>query len=150
VVNAASGAERGAVAVDGQAVAAISAFATEPKWILAATADARIVVIKSADLSVAHKTEPMPAAVTALSDELAGNRVAALLADGSVKLLTVAADTGVIAIAGEIKSDAGPIQKLSGVGTSLLTILPLIEPSSCWLTDRHCSGHQKTQSRLPR
>ncbi|MFO1000698.1 MAG: c-type cytochrome domain-containing protein [Planctomycetaceae bacterium] len=122
VANAASGAERGAVAVDGQAVAAISAFATEPKWILAATADARIVVIKSADLSVAHKTEPMPAAVTALSDELAGNRVAALLADGSVKLLTVAADTGVIAVAGEIKSDAGPIQKLSGVGTSLLTV----------------------------
>jgi WD40 repeat protein len=123
VVNAASGAERGAVAVDGQAVAAISAFATEPKWILAATADARIIVIKSADLSVAHKTEPMPAAVTALSDELAGNRVAALLADGSVKLLTVAADTGVIAVAGEIKSDAGPIQKLSGVGTSLLTVV---------------------------
>ena len=122
VANAASGAERGAVAVDGQAVAAISAFATEPKWILAATADARIVVIKSADLSVAHKTEPMPAAVTAISDELAGNRVAALLADGSVKLLTVAADTGVIAVAGEIKSDAGPIQKLSGVGTSLLTV----------------------------
>lgn len=122
VANAASGAERGAVAVDGQAVAAISAFASEPKWILAATADARIVVIKSADLSVAHKTEPMPAAVTALSDELAGNRVAALLADGSVKLLTVAADTGVIAVAGDIKSDAGPIQKMSGVGTSLLTV----------------------------
>jgi WD40 repeat protein len=122
VANAASGAERGAVAVDGQAVAAITAFASEPKWILAATADARIVVIKGADLTVAHKTEPMPAAVTALSDELAGNRVAALLADGSVKLLTVAADTGVVAVAAEIKSDAGPIQKLSGAGTSLLTV----------------------------
>ncbi len=122
VANAASGAERGTVAVDGQAVAAISAFASEPKWILAATADARIVVIKSADLTIAHKTEPMPAAVTALSDELAGNRVAALLADGSVKLLTVAADTGVVAVAAEVKSDAGPIQKLSGAGTSLLTV----------------------------
>ena len=122
VANAASGAERGTVAVDGQAVAAITAFASEPKWILAATADARIVVIKGADLAVAHKTEPMPAAVTALSDELAGNRVAALLADGSVKLLTVAADTGVVAFAAEIKSDAGPIQKLSGAGTSLLTV----------------------------
>lgn len=122
VANAASGAERGTVAVDGQAVAALTAFASEPKWILAATADARIVVIKSADLTIAHKTEPLPAAVTALSDELAGNRVAALLADGSVKLLTVAADTGVVAVAGEIKSDGGPIQKLSGAGTSLLTV----------------------------
>lgn len=122
VANAASGAERGVVAVEGQAVAAVTAFASEPKWILAATADARIVVIKSADLSVAHKTEPMPAAVTALSDELAGNRAAALLADGSVKLLTVAADTGIIAVAADIKSDAGPIQKLSGAGTSLVTV----------------------------
>ncbi len=122
VVNAATGAERGVVSVDGQAVSALTAFVSEPKWLLAATADSRIVVIRNADLQIAHKSEPLPTAVVALSDELAGGRIAALLGDGSIKLLTVAADTGIVAVATEIKSDAGPIQKLSGHGSTLLTV----------------------------
>ncbi len=122
VANAATGAERGVTAVDGQAISGLSVFQSEPRWILAATADARIVVIKGADLQVAHKSEPLPAAVIALSGELAGSKVAALLADGSVKLLSVAADTGIVAVAAEIKSDAGPIQKLAGHGATLLTV----------------------------
>jgi hypothetical protein len=64
----------------------------------------------------------LPAAVTALSGELTGGKIAALLADGSVRLLTVAADTAAVAVAAEIKSDAGPIVKLSGHGSTLLTV----------------------------
>ena len=122
VVNGQSGAERGVVALDGLAVSALSMFLSEPKWILAATSDARIAVIRGADLQIAHKSEPLPAIVTALSDELTGGKVAALLADGSVRLLTVAADSGVVSIAAEVKSDAGPIQKLAGHGLTLLTV----------------------------
>ncbi len=122
IVNAESGTERGVIAIDGHAVSALSVFSTEPKWILAATGDARIVVIRGTEMQVAHKSEPLPAAVTALSDELSGGRVAALLADGSVRLLAVAADSGAVTITGELKSDAGPIQKITGHGSSLLTI----------------------------
>jgi len=122
VVNGATGAERGGVAVDGQAISAVSVFMSEPKWIIAATADARLVVVKGADLQVAHKSEPLPAAIIALSGELVGNKIAALLADGTVKLLTVAADTGAVAVAAEIKSDAGPVQKINGHGSTLLTV----------------------------
>ena len=122
VANSVTGMERGVVAVDGQAVSAVTTCFSEPKWILAATADARLVVIRNADLQVAHKTEPMPAAITALSDELSGNKVAAILADGSVKLLTVAVDTGVVTVAAEVKSDAGPITRFSGHGATLLTV----------------------------
>lgn len=122
VANAASGAERGVVGVEGQAIVALSAFGSEPKWILAATADARVIVIRNADLQIAHKSEPLPMAVTALSDELTGNKVAVLLADGTVRLLTVEADTGAVAVAAEIKSDAGPIQRLNGHGSTLLTV----------------------------
>lgn len=122
VANSATGAERGVVAVEGQAVVAVSAFQSEPKWILAALADSTVIVIKGTDLQIVHKTEPLPAAVTAISDELAGGKVAALLADGSVKILTVAADTGVAAVAAEIKSDAGAVQKIKGHGATLLTV----------------------------
>ena len=122
VANAITGAERGTVPLDGQAVTALSVFQAEPKWIIAATADARIVVVRNADLQIAHRSEPFPAAVTALSGELSGGKIAALLADGSVRLLTIAADTGVVAVAAEMRSDAGPIQKIGGHGSVLLTV----------------------------
>ncbi len=122
VVTNASGMDRGVVALDGQAVTAVTSFASEPKWIIAATADQRLSVIRAADLQVAHKTEPLPGAVTSLSGELNGGRVAALLADGSVRLMTVAADSGAVAITQEVKSDAGPIIRLSGNGAGLLTV----------------------------
>ena len=122
VANSLTGAERGTVPLDGQAVSALSLFQAEPKWIVAATADAKIVVVRNADLQIAHRSEPLPAAVTALSGELTGGRIAALLADGSVRLLSIAADTGIVAIAAEIKSDAGAIQKISGHGSVLLTV----------------------------
>ncbi len=122
VANSLTGAERGTVPLDGQAVSAISIFQAEPKWIVAATADAKIVVVRNADLQIAQRSEPLPAAITALSGELSGGKIAALLADGSVRLLTIAADTGVVAIAAEIKSDAGAILKISGHGSVLLTV----------------------------
>ena len=122
VANSLTGAERGTVPLDGQAVSALSLFQAEPKWIVAATADAKIVVVRNADLQIAHRSEPLPAAVTALSGELTGGRIAALLTDGSVRLLSIAADTGIVAIAAEIKSDAGAIQKISGHGSVLLTV----------------------------
>ena len=121
-VNAANGTQRAAVALDGQAVSALSAFAAEPRWIIAATADQKIVVVKSADLTIANRSEPLPAAITSLSSDLAGGRIAALLADGSVRLLTVTADTGAVAIAAEIRSDAGPITRLTGSGPQVLTV----------------------------
>lgn len=122
VANSLTGAERGTVPLDGQAVSALSIFQAEPKWIVAATADMRIVVVRNADLQIAHKSEPLPAAITMLSGELSGGKISALLADGSVRLLTIAADTGVVAVAAEIRSDAGPIQKISGHGSVLLTV----------------------------
>ncbi len=122
VANTLTGAERGAVPLDGMPVSAVSVFRTEPKWILAATADSKIVVVRNADLQIAHKSEPLPAAITALSGELTGGKIAALLADGSVRMLTIAADTGAVAIAAEIKSDVGPITNLSGHGSTLLTV----------------------------
>ena len=122
VANTLTGAERGAVPLDGMAVSAVSVFRAEPKWILAATADSKIVVVRNADLQIAYKSEPLPAAITALSGELTGGKIAALLADGSVRMLTIAADTGTVAIAAEIKSDVGPITKLSGHGSTLLTV----------------------------
>ncbi len=122
IANSLTGAERGTVPLDGQAVSALSIFQAEPKWIVAATADARIVVVRNSDLQTAHKSEPLPAAITMLSGELTGGKIAALLADGSVRLLTIAVDTGVVAVAAEIKSDAGPIQKISGHGSVLLTV----------------------------
>ena len=120
--NALTGAERGVVALEGMAVSAVSVFQAEPKWIVAATADSKIVVIRNADLQIAHKSEPLPAAITTLSGELTGGKIAALLADGSVRLLTIAADTGTVAVAAEIKSDAGPVVKLRGHGSTLLTV----------------------------
>jgi len=119
VLNAATGAERGAAALDGQAVSAVT---TVGGWILAAQADQKVAVLKSADLSLAHRTEPLPAAVAALSSELAGGRSAALLADGSIRLLAVAADTGAVTVAAEIRSDAGAITRMSGSGPQLLTV----------------------------
>ena len=82
----------------------------------------KIVVVRNADLQIAHKSEPLPAAIKALTGELTGGKIAALLADGSVRLLTIAADTGAVAVAAEIKSDAGAIVKLSGHGSTLLTV----------------------------
>ena len=122
IANALTGAERGAVAIEGMAVSAVSVFQAEPKWIVAAAADSTILVIRNADLQIAHKSEPLPAAISALSGELTGGKIAALLADGSVRLLTIAADTGAVAVAAEIKSDVGPIVKLSGNGSTLLTV----------------------------
>ncbi len=122
VANSVTGAERGTVPLDGQAVSALSIFQADPKWILAATADAKIVVVRNTDLQVAHRSESLPAAITGLSGELSGGRIAALLADGSVRLLTIAADTGVVSVAAEIHSDAGAIQKISGHGSVLLTV----------------------------
>ncbi len=122
VANALTGAERGAVGLEGMAVSAVSAFQAEPKWIVVATADSKVIVVRNADLQIAHKSEPFPAAITALSGELTGGKIAALLADGSARLLTIAADTGAVAIAAEIKSDAGAIVKLSGHGSTLLTV----------------------------
>lgn len=121
-VKAADGTERGAAAVEGGNVTALSAFASDPRWILAALPDNRVTVIRSADLQTASVSEPLPAAVTAFSDELAGGRVAALLADGSVRLLAVAADSGAVTVAAEIRSDAGEIRLLTGSGTHLLTV----------------------------
>ena len=109
----------GVAALDGQAV---SAVAVVGGWILAAQADLKVAVLKAADLSVVHRTEPLPGAVTALSAELAGGRAAALLADGSIRLLATAADTGAITVAAEIRSDAGPITRISGGGPQLLTV----------------------------
>ena len=122
VANSFTGAERGTVSFDGQAASAISFFQAEPKWIVVATADSKIVVVRNTDFQIAHKSEPFPAAITMLSGELAGGKIAALLADGSVRLLTIAADTGVIAVAAELKSDAGAILKISGHGSVLLTV----------------------------
>lgn len=122
VANSVNGTERGAIGLDGEAVSAINVFQSDPKWIVAATADSSLVVIRNADLQIAHKSEPLPAAITALSGELTGSKIAALLADGSVRLLTIAADTGVVAVVAEIKSDAGAIQKLRGHGSVLLTV----------------------------
>ncbi len=122
VANSTTGAERGVVATDGQAVSALMTFQSEPKWIIASLADARLLIVRSADLQVAHKSEPLPAGIIAVSGELAGGKLAALLADGSVRLLAVAADTGVMTVAAEVKSDAGPVQKLTGHGGTLLTV----------------------------
>lgn len=119
VLNAATGAERGAAALDGQAVSAVN---VNGGWILAAQADQKVAVLKSADLSLAHRTEALPAAISALSSELAGGRTAALLADGSIRLLAVAADTGAITVAAEIRSDAGAFTRISGSGPQLLTV----------------------------
>ena len=122
VANSLTGVERGTVPLEGQAVSALSIFQAEPKWIVAATADAKIVVVRNSDLQIAQRSEPLPAAITALSGELTGGKIAALLADGSVRLLTIAVDTGVVALAAEIKSDAGPILRISGHGSVLLTV----------------------------
>jgi len=122
VANSVTGVARGTVSLNGQAVTALSIFNAEPKWIVAATADSKLVVVRNADLQIVHTSEPYPAAITGLSDDLSGGKIAAMLADGSVRLLTIAADTGVIAEAGEIKSDAGPIQKIKGHGSVLLTV----------------------------
>jgi WD40 repeat protein len=122
VANAITGTERGAVALNGQAVTALSVFDAAPKWIVAATADSKITIIRNGDLQIAHTSEAYPAAIASLSGELSGGKVAVVLADGSVRLITIAADTGVISDAAEIKSDAGAIQKISGHGSVLLTV----------------------------
>jgi WD40 repeat protein len=121
VLNAASGAERGVAAVEGGTATALSTL-NSAGLIIAALADNRIAVIRSTDLQTAAVSEPLPAAVTAFSSELAGGRLATLLADGSVRLLTVAADSGAVAIAAEVRSDAGEIRLLQGNGTHFLTV----------------------------
>jgi WD40 repeat protein len=121
-VSASSGAERGAAGLDDQAVAALAAFRSEPRWIVAATADQKIVVVRPTELTIASRSEPLPAAITALSSDLAGGRIAALLADGTVRLLAIAGDSGAVTVAAEIKSDAGAITRLVGSGPQLLTV----------------------------
>lgn len=122
VVTSAAGMDRGVVALDGQAVTAITSFASEPKWIVASTADQRLYVVRNGDLQVAQKTEPLPAAVTGLSGELNGGRLAVLLADGTARLLTIAADSGAATVTQELKSDAGPIIRVAGNGPGVLTV----------------------------
>ena len=119
VLNAATGAERAVAGLDGQAVSAVTVVGG---WVLAAQADQKVAVLKTSDLAVAHRTEPLPAAITALSAELTGGKTAALLADGSIRLLAVAADTGVVSVAAEIRSDAGAITRIAGGGPQLLTV----------------------------
>ncbi len=122
VANAVNGVERGTVSLNGQAVTALSMFDADPKWIVAATAESKVVVIRNADLQIAHASEPFAAAITALSPELTGGKIAVLLANGSVRVITIAPDTGVVTDAAEIKSDAGVIEKINGHGSVLLTV----------------------------
>ncbi|MCA9012524.1 MAG: hypothetical protein KDB01_22390 [Planctomycetaceae bacterium] len=122
VADSATGAERGTISLDGQTVTALTVFTAEPKWIVAGTADSKVVVIRNGDLQIAHTSEPLPAAITGFSGELTGGKIAVMLADGSVRLLTVSPDTGIVAVSGEIKSDAGAIQKISGHGSALVTV----------------------------
>ena len=121
-MNAASGAERAVIALDGQAVTAITAFSSQPGWIVAGIADAKVVVVRSSDFQIAHRSESFPAPIVSVSEELDGSRVAVLLADGIVRMAGIAADSGVTSIVTEIKTDAGPIQKIGGQGSALVTI----------------------------
>lgn len=145
VVNAMTGVERGVVATDGQAITAVTSFASEPKWVLVATADHRITVVRGADLQKVHSTEPLPAAVSALTAELTGGRVAALLADGTVRLMTIAADSGVVTVTSDVKSDAGLITRLAGRGPQWLTIAGT-KTVQVWKSD---DGTQVTRFDLP-
>ena len=145
VVNAVTGAERGVVATDGQAITAVTSFASEPKWVLLATADQRLTVVRGTDLQKVHSSEPLPAAITALTSELTGGRVAALLADGTVRLLTIAAESGVVSVTSEVKSDAGPVTRLTGRGPQWLTIAGT-KTAQVWKSD---DGTQVTRFDLP-
>jgi WD40 repeat protein len=122
VADSVTGAERGTVSLNGQAVTALTVVTAEPRWIVAGTADSKVVVIRNGDLQIAHTSEPLPAAITGISGELSGEKIAVSLADGSVRLLTISAEAGMIATSGEIKSDAGAIHKICGHGSALITI----------------------------
>ena len=122
VANSVTGAERGTVPLDGQAVSALSIFQADPKWIW----PPRLTQRSSSFAMRTYRLRTGPNPCLPPSRGSAANspaaKIAALLADGSVRLLTIAADTGVVAVAAEIKSDAGAIQKISGHGSVLLTV----------------------------
>lgn len=122
VVDMKSGEARPPIDTDGQVVTAVQIISAAKPMIVAALTDGRIQASLLADGTLLNRSEPLASATTAFSGELTGSKVAALAADGVVRLLSIPAETGVIAVAQEIKSESGPVQQISSGETLLLTI----------------------------
>lgn len=122
VLSSENDTERGSVKPSEHPVTGVGLSESAPGWILAATADGRLHTIRSSDLQVVSGSEPLPSVVTSVSDALAGGRLAVLLSDGSVRIVSVAGDTGVVEVTAEIRSDAGAVQKICGDKGTLLTV----------------------------
>lgn len=122
LMNARTGETQAKIDTMGQLVTAIRMTAGERSLVVAALADHRIQTVLTSSGEVLHRSEPLASPTVAFSALLADQKIAALSADGIVRLITVAADTGVVAVAQEVKSEAGPIQKLAGTGAVFATI----------------------------
>ena len=122
LMNSRTGETRLQIDTMGQPVTALRITGGEKPLVIAALADLRLQTALLTSGEILHRSEPMATATMAFSQLLADQRMAGLSADGVVRLLTVAADTGVIAVASEIKSESGPVQKISGSGAAIVTV----------------------------
>ncbi len=119
---AATGEVKATIDTEGQVVTALQFLSGEKPAVLVALADGRIQINDATSAELRHRSEPLASPVSALSAELSGARIAALSADGVVRLLTIAADTSAVTTAAEVKSEAGAIQKVIGAGASFVTV----------------------------
>jgi WD40 repeat protein len=123
VIRAADGASVVQTETDGQVVTALAALPGDVTRIVALLADGRVQVSAAAGGEVLSRSEPMPVPGTAVAVMAAGQKVAVHGTDGVVRLFGVAADSGVLTAAGEIKSEAGAITRIESDGAALATLV---------------------------
>lgn len=122
VLDAKTGERTQQIDTDGKKVTALVIVNGERPLMAAALEDGRIQLSDLKTGELRHRSTPIAAPVTTLTGNLHEGRLAALSADGIVRVLTVASETNAVAVAVEIKSEAGPIQQLNGKGSVLLTV----------------------------
>ncbi|MCA9034379.1 MAG: hypothetical protein KDA91_04565 [Planctomycetaceae bacterium] len=122
LLNAATGEVIRRIDTDGQPVSAASTTSGERPLIAIALADGRIQTNDLATGELQQRSDALTSPVVTMTAPHAGDRMAALCSDGILRLLTVAADTGIPTVTAEIKSDAGSIQNLAIDGSTLITV----------------------------
>ena len=122
LLKAANGEVIRRIETDGQTAVAATITDGERPLCIIALSDGRLQssLLQSGELL--HRSEPLPSPVQAMTGPLAASRIAALCADGVVRLLQVAADTAVVSVAAEIKSESGAIQQVAGDASVVATV----------------------------
>ena len=122
LLNAANGEVIRRIETDGQTAVAAAITAGERPLCIIAMSDGRLQTNLLESGELLHRSESLPSPVQVMTGQLTAGRIAALCADGVVRLLQLAADTGAVSVSAEMKSDSGAIQQVAGDASVVLTV----------------------------